>query len=138
MGENADHVIFCFSRDLERLDAVLGRRLNFRTLADVADVALDHFLRADEVDITNKLDRHDFAALRAQRMVLVADVFLLLELGEGRFIRVDIVEQTDLPKLKTDDALERIVEQIEQERIRVDDFAGVCVENQDPILRGLE
>ena len=71
-------------------------------------------------------------------MVLVADVFLRLELGEGGFIRVDIVEKTDLPKLKTDDALERIVEQIEEERIRIDDFACVSVKNQDPILRGLE
>ena len=41
-------------------------------------------------------------------------------------------------RLKTDHAFKRILEQIEEKWIYVDDLAGIRVENQDAILRGFE
>ena len=77
-------------------------------------------------------------ALRAQRVIFVTDVFFRLELGEGGLVRGDILEQADLPKLEADDAFERIIEQIEEKWIYIDDPAVSRIENQDAILRGFE
>jgi hypothetical protein len=40
--------------------------------------------------------------------------------------------------LEADYAFERIVEQIEQKWIHIDDLAAVGIENQDAVLRGFE
>ena len=57
---------------------------------------------------------------------------------EGGVIRSDVFEQTDFPELQADDVFEWVIEQIEQKRIRIDDFAGVRVENQNAVLRSLK
>ena len=84
VGENADHVILCFCGESRAPRRGLGRRLNFRALADVADVALDNFIRADEVNIAHELDLRFRAGLCAERKILVANVFLRLELRRRR------------------------------------------------------
>jgi hypothetical protein len=50
-------------------------------------------------------------------VVLVADVFVGLQLGERGLVPCDVVEKPNLPELVADDAVERVVQQIEEERI---------------------
>jgi hypothetical protein len=57
---------------------------------------------------------------------------------ESGLIRCDVFELADLPEPETDHAFERIVQQIEEKWIYIDDLAGIRVENQDAILRGFE
>src|SRR6202011_2282341 len=130
--------IFCFDCELERMGVALGRRLKFSPRGDIADVALDYFGWADKVDITNELDLNFPAGLRAERKIFVTDVLLGLQFLERCLVRCDVFEQTDLPELEADYAFERIVEQIEQKWIHIDDLAAVGVEDQDAVLRGFE
>src|ERR1043166_2384402 len=136
--EDSVRFVFCFDCKLEGMGVALGRRLKLSPRRDIADVALDHFGWADKIDITNELDLDFPAGLRAERQIFVTDVLLGLQLFESGLVRYDVFEETDLPQLEADYAFERIVEQIEQKRIHVDDLATVGVENQDAVLRGFE
>src|ERR1700736_56536 len=130
--------IFCFDCELKCMGVALGRRLKFSPGGDIADVALDHFGWADKVDITDKLHLDLFASLRPERQIFVTDVLLRLQLFEGGLVRCDVFEQADLPELEADYAFERIVEQIEQKWIHIDDLAAVGVEDREAVLRGSE
>ena len=138
VGKHGNDVVSHFPCDLDRSYSEVSRLLNIRALADIADVALDHTPGADIVDIADELHRNYASASGPERMVFIADVFIGLELSEGGLIRVDVVEKADLPKLEADDAFKRVVEQVEEERIYIDDSAVLAIENQDPVLRGFK
>src|SRR4029077_2720296 len=99
---------------------------------------LDHFARADKINTTNKLDMDLLASLGAKWAVFVPDVLFSLQLRERGLIRSDVFKQADLPELEADDAVEGIVEQIEQKGIHVDNPATVGVEDQDAVLGRFE
>src|ERR1700730_9256406 len=120
------------------MGVALGRRLKFSPRGNIADVALDHFGGTDKVDITDKLDLDLLAGPRAERQIFVPDVLFCLQFFESGLVRCDVFEQADLPELEADYAFKRIVEQIEQKWIHIDDLAAVGVEDQYAVLRGFE
>src|ERR1043166_3714907 len=138
MREHSDHFISCPDCELERCGVALGCCLKFGPRADIADVALDHFVRPDKVNITDKLDLDFFAGLRAKRQILVPDVLVCLQRFESSLIRCNVFEQTDLPELEAGHAFERIIEKTKQKCIHIDDLAVIRVKNQDPTLRSFE
>src|SRR5579862_8134984 len=116
----------------------LGRDLGFLAGRDVANVALNDVLTIDLVCVADELDLGTGPSLGFEREILITDVAIRVQPFERRFALVDVVEQTDLPKLLPDELLERVAEQLDDEWVGVDDLAAVAVENQDGILCRLE
>ncbi len=137
VGEHRHEPILLLARHLERGDAIAGNA-ELIARADVADVALDHFARADVVDIADEFDPDRFAAFRAERQIFVANVLVSLEHLESFVTRGDILELADFPKMQTDQSLKWIIQQIEQEWIRIDDLSTLRIRDQDSVLSRLE
>jgi hypothetical protein len=99
-----------------------------------------HWITLSErrVDVADELDRDHFAALRAQRVISRSGYIPGIGAARRRPCSPDIGKEPDLPKLEIDDAVERILEQIKQVRVRVDDPAIEPVKDQDAILRSLK
>jgi hypothetical protein len=102
--------------------------------ADITDIALDHFIGPDEVNITDKLDVNFLARFATERKVFVANVLIPLQRLESGLIRCDVFELADLPESLADHVFEWIVEQIEQKGIYIDYLAGIRVEYQNAVL----
>ena len=79
--ENADG--FHFLSHLELMFNLLVLRLGTLALGDVTDVALDHFGLADAIHVTDEFNVDEAPVMGLKRQVLVADIFLLLQLPEG-------------------------------------------------------
>ena len=140
MRQHGNQFISSFARTLKRIRLALGRRLRCspHARADIADVTLNYLSGIDKVDITDKFYLDMLAGSGAKRAVLVPDVALFLQLCESGLICGDIFEQADVTELEADDAFKRIIEQIEQKWIHIDDLAAAGIENQDSILSGFE
>ena len=111
-----------------------------RALGDVADVALDHGLAIDHVRVADELHVDAFALLGLERDVFVADVAFALQLLHRGLALGLVGEETDLPELFPDQFVERVAEQVDDERIRVHDRPRPFfrIEDEDRVLRGLE
>ena len=99
---------------------------------------LDHPLVPDGVHVADELHLDAPAVVRPQRQILVADVPFLLERPERHLIRLDVVEQADLPQLLPDQLVAGVAEQGGQERVRVEHPSGHRVDQQDAVLGRLE
>ena len=129
----------------KRVDGRLGkavglakRRRGAETLADVADVALDHLLPGHEVHVADKLHVDPPPVAGFQRKVLVADVLVPRQLGELRLVCDDVPEETEVPDRLPQELLPRETEEVHQEGVHVIDPPGHRVEDQDAVLGGLE
>src|SRR4051794_32242268 len=87
---------------------------------------------ADELD----LDVPSVPGL--ERQVLVPNISLLLQVSECGQAERDVADQPDIPEMLTQQLRVRIAQQVEQERVRVEDVPVVRVEDEDAILGGLE
>ena len=74
------------------------RRLHLVARRDVADVALDDPLHSHTIDIADTFDGDVPAIAGDERQVLVADIPLPLQGGEGRLGRLPVVEDPNLPE----------------------------------------
>ena len=72
------------------------------SLGDVADVALYDADPPDVVCVADELDIDLAAILGPEREVVVLDVTILLKCVERFFIRLDVLEQADLPEFPPD------------------------------------
>ena len=112
--------------------------LGLPAYGDVADVALDDPPAVDEVDVADELDLGLASVVCLQRQVVVADVVVGLELGEGGLGGLGVLEGADLPELLADEIVTQVSRHLRHERVDVDDAAGARVEDQDAVLGRLE
>jgi hypothetical protein len=106
--------------------------------AHIADIALDHFVGPDEVNVTDKFDVNFLTCFAAERKVFVANILIPLQRLESGLIRCNVFKQTNLPESLADHVFEWIVEQIEQKGIYIDYLAGIRVKYQNAVLRSFE
>ena len=116
----------------------MRRLVNDRACTNIANIALDHFVRADEVNITDKLDVNFLTCFAAERKVFIANVLIPLQRLESGLIRCNVFELTNLPESQTDYVFEWIVEQIQQKGIYIDYLTGICVKYQNAVLRSFK
>ena len=133
-----DHLRHRLGQKAEALRALARRVFSPFAIADIADVALDDVLTINVVGIADELHFGTASVAGFERQILIADVAVPLQPLERGFALLDVAEQTDLPKVLADQVRERIAEELDDERIGVDDRAAVAVENQDCVLRRLE
>ena len=102
---------------------------------DVPDVALDDLLVVHFVDVAHELHRGHSAAHDLERQIFVTDIFPVLQFGK-RCLRGGCVgKNSDLPQALAFQLLPRSTGQVLDKRVRVDNAAGVVIENQDSVLR---
>jgi hypothetical protein len=123
---------------LERSKASVRHFVCDQARADIADIALDHFIGPDEVNITDKLDVNFPTRFATERKVFVPNVLIPLQRLESGLIRCNVLELTNLPESLADHVFEWIVEQIEQKGIYIDYLAGVRVEYQNAVVRSFK
>ncbi len=61
-----------------------------------------------------------------------------MQLAESSPAGLDVLEQPDFPEFLAQQLVERVAQQVAQERVRVDNLAGVAIEDQDRILGRLK
>ena len=105
---------------------------------DLPDIALDHPLVVDEKHRADTLDVDVLAGGSLERQIFVADAALVLQFEEGDLRRRDVLDPADLPELLPQDIGTSMAKHRHHEGIDVHDSAGVRVEDQDAVLRGLK
>src|ERR1051325_1980525 len=81
--EHSVRFISCFACQLERVDMALGYRLRFSPDANVTNVALDHFIGTDPIDVADEFDVNLFSVPSLQRKIFITIVFILLKFLES-------------------------------------------------------
>ncbi len=112
--------------------------LSLPALADVADVALDHFSMVDQIDVADEL-HVDLPPIGGfQRQIVVADIALLLQLLEVGLVGKHVLEEPQFPDLHAEERLAGESQQLDQERIHIVDHPRFGIEDQDAVLGRLE
>ena len=92
MRQHGEPIISRFRGEFEGRDASDEGPGRFRPLADIPNVALDHLLRPDKVNVTDKLNLDFPSRFGAEREVFVADILIGLQRFERSLVRRDVFE----------------------------------------------
>ena len=99
------------TRNIFAADLLEQRILSLIAFRDIADVALDDPFAAHQTCITDEFHIDQLAALRSQRHVFTANIFILLQNFEGLPAGFNILECADFPKFLADRLFPRIPQQ---------------------------
>jgi hypothetical protein len=91
-----------------------------------------------QIDVADKLHLYPPTVAGLQCHVFVADIPLLLQLRELGLVGEDVLEEAQLPDLLAEECLAREAQQLDQERIHIDDHSRFGIEDQDGVLGRLE
>src|SRR5664280_2534105 len=103
-----------------------------------ADTALNHLALAHRIEVADELHVNAPPVRGLQRQVFITDVLLLLQFQEVGLVRHDALEEPEVPDVLPQELLAGEPQHLGQERIHVDDYAGVCLEDQNAVLGSLE
>ena len=138
MAEHRQELILAAVQVGERRRLLLRQSLEAAAFGDVTDVALNDLVVVLSIDVADELDFDLVPACAFQRQILVADVALLLQFPVNGAALFDVSEQANLPKFLAQELIVRVAQQVRHERVGVDHFSGVGVEDQDAVLGHLE
>jgi hypothetical protein len=115
-------------------------RLPFQATAfgNVPNVALYDLALIHLVDVADKFDIDPLSLLGFERQIFVANIPLRLQRTESGSALCLISEETDLPEFLADEFFLGIAQKLFDERIGIEDFPGVGIEDEDGILGGFE
>ena len=116
----------------------LDFRFRLLALGDVADAALDILPAVALIDGADEFHFNPPPGAGFQCQVLVADVFLLLQLREVLLVGDDVLEKPQLPDFLAQKFLMRETQQLDQEWIYIHDHPRPGIDDQDAVLGRFE
>ena len=105
---------------------------------DVTDVALDHPGVAGQIDVADEFHVSLLPLRGFQRQVVVAHIFLLLQIQEFFLVCRNVLEEAQVPDVLLPNVIERVAQHLGDEWIRVNDHARLGVQDQNAVLRSFE
>ena len=134
---------------LLRLHQPAGKHLEFAAVflelllrppafRDVTDVALNHPVAVDLINVADKFHIDGPAVPGFQRNVVVTDVGFALQVSEFSLGRPGVLERDNVPEPVSQHLLPGIAQHVRQERVDIINLPGVRIENQDSVLRGFK
>ena len=114
------------------------RCLHLPARRDVTDVALDDVLAVFGIHVADELYGDPLAFPGLQGQVLIADIFLVLQLLKGLLGGRHVLEGTDLPQFIADHLVVGVSQQVLEVGVGLHDLPAVRVQEQNAILRRLK
>src|SRR4029450_9323933 len=138
MGKHRQELVFAQVKFCQRFRLVVRLSLKAAPFGDVPNVALNDLTLIHLVDVADKFDFDPLSLLGFERQIFVANITLRLQLTESGLALCLISEESNLPEFLADKFLLRIAQHLFDERIGVEDFPGVSIEDEDGILGGFK
>src|SRR4030095_7109448 len=138
MGKHRQEFILAMVKFCQRFRLLVGLPLQATAFASVSNVALYDLALIHLVDVADKFDVDPLSLLGFERQIFVANITLRLQLTESGLALCLMSEEPDLPEFLADEFLLRIAQHLFDERIGVEDFPGVGIEDEDGMLGGFK
>src|SRR4030042_3944994 len=102
--------------------------------SDIPDVVLDNPPVAYTIDVADKLNADCLPLFCFQGQIFIPDIPVSFQLCERFSGKVFILEKSQLPELSADKIRKRVAQHIDDKRVRIDDFSGIPVKDQNTVL----
>src|SRR4030095_14045986 len=138
MGKHRQEFVLAMVKFCQRFRWLVRLSLEAAPFGDVPNVALNDLALIHLVNVAYKFDFDPLSLLGFERQIFIANITLRLQLTESDPTLCLISEKSDLPEFLADEFFLRIAQHLFDERIGVEDFPGVGIEDKDGILGGFE